>query len=120
MNIVLWILQILLGLLFLFAGVSKFFISADELAKNMPSMSMGFLYFIGVCEALGGIGLIVPWATGILPKLTTIAAVGLVIIMIGATIITAMGPMAVTAVFPAVIGVFCSFIAYRRGLSSAN
>lgn len=115
MNIFLWIVQILLGLLFLFAGVSKFLMPAEEMAKSMPTyLSVGFIYFIGICEILGGIGLIVPWATGILPKLTPLAAVGLLIIMIGATVVTAMGPMAATAAIPAVFAVLCGLIAYGR------
>ena len=115
MNIVLWIVQIFLGLLFLFAGASKFFMSADDLAKNMPSMSMGFLYFIGVCEFLGGIGLIVPWATKIKPWLTPLAAVLLASIMIGAVVVTA--PMGVkNAIFPAIAGLLLVFVAWgRRG-----
>lgn len=120
MNIVLWILQVLLGLLFMFAGVSKFLMPADEMAKNMPPfLSIGFIYFIGVCETLGGIGLIVPWATGIMPKLTPIAAAGLVIIMIGATVVTLMSPMAATAVFPAIVGLMCGFVAYKRSRSTS-
>jgi uncharacterized membrane protein YphA (DoxX/SURF4 family) len=115
MNIVLWIIQVLLGLLFLFAGASKFFMSADDLAQNMPSMSMGFLHFIGVCEALGGIGLIIPWVTKIKPILSPVAAVGLLIIMIGAVVVTA--PMGIkNAVFPAIIGLLLAFVAWgRRG-----
>lgn len=121
MNIFLWIVQILLGLLFLFAGVSKFLMPAEEMAKNMPAyLSIGFIYFIGACEVLGGIGLIVPWATGIMPKLTPLAALGLLIIMIGATVITAMGPMAATAAIPAIVGILCAFIAYGRRQDSVT
>lgn len=116
MNIVLWILQVLLALFFLFAGISKFLMPADELAKNMPSyLSVGFIYFIGVCETLGGIGLVVPWVTKIKPGLTPLAAVCLVIIMIGATVVSL--PMGVgPALIPAITGVVLAFIAWgRRG-----
>ena len=118
MNILLWVLQVLLALLFLFAGVSKFLMPADEMAKNMPSyLSVNFIYFIGVCEILGGIGLIVPWATRIMPKLTPIAAAGLIIIMIGAVVVTA--PMGLgNAVVPVIVGILLSLIAYGRGLKS--
>jgi putative oxidoreductase len=68
MNIILWVLQILLALLFMLAGVSKFLTPADEMAKDMPSfLSINFIYFIGVCEILGSIGLVVPWLTKIKP-----------------------------------------------------
>jgi uncharacterized membrane protein YphA (DoxX/SURF4 family) len=114
MNIALWILQVLLALLYLMSGVMKFTMSADDMAKNMPPhMSVGFIYFIGICEILGGIGLIVPWATGIMPKLTPIAAIGLVIIMIGATVVSLpMGPQ--FAAIPAVAGILCAIVAYGR------
>lgn len=118
MNILLWVLQVLLALLFLFAGVSKFLMPADEMAKNMPSyLSVNFIYFIGVCEILGGIGLIVPWATRIMPKLTPVAAAGLIIIMIGAVVVTA--PMGLgNAVVPVIVGILLAMIAYGRGLKS--
>ena len=112
MNIVLWIFQILLALLFLFAGVSKFLMPADEMAKNIPPfMSPGFIYFIGVCEILGGIGLIVPWLTGIKRGLTPLAAALLVIIMIGAVVV---GPIDAKALIPAVTGLLCAFVAWGR------
>jgi len=114
MNILLWIVQILLALLFLFAGTSKFLIPAEEMAKNMPSyMSIGFVYFIGVCEILGGIGLVVPWATKIKPWLTPLAATCLLIIMIGATVVSVPQGLG-AAMFPAVTGVLCAFVALRR------
>ena len=114
MNIVLWIVQIILGLLFLFAGISKFFMPADEIAKNMPPfLSIGFIYFIGVCEILGGIGLVVPWLTKIKPGLTPLAAALLFLIMLGATGVSAMGGITL-AVFPAVIGLLCGFVAWGR------
>jgi uncharacterized membrane protein len=112
MNILLWILQILLGLLFLFSGVSKFLIPADEMAKNIPPyLSLNFIYFIGVCEALGGVGLILPWATGIMRWLTPLAAGLLVIIMIGAV---AVSPKDAKLLIPAVTGVLCTFVAWSR------
>jgi uncharacterized membrane protein YphA (DoxX/SURF4 family) len=114
MNIILWIFQVILALLFLFAGASKFMMSSEEMAANLPpSLSANFIYFIGVCEILGGIGVVVPWATGIMPKLTPIAAVCLLIIMIGATVMTlSMGPQYVLV--PAVAGIMCAFVAYGR------
>lgn len=114
MNIILWIVQILLALLFLFAGVSKFLMSADEMTRNMPPfLSLSFIYFIGVCEILGGIGLVVPWATGIKPSLTPLAAILLFIIMIGAVFVAAMGGIAM-AIFPAVAGLLLAFVAWGR------
>jgi len=55
MNILLWIIQVLLALLFLFAGIAKFVMPLDQIP--LPAL---FLKFIGVCEVLGGLGLILP------------------------------------------------------------
>ena len=61
MNIILWILQVLLGLLFVFSGVMKFVMSVEQMNEQAPIVLPGiFLHFIGVCEILGGIGLILP------------------------------------------------------------
>jgi uncharacterized membrane protein len=111
----LWILQGLLAALFLFAGVSKFVMPAEELTKGMPDwLSISFLHFIGVCEALGGIGLILPALLRIKPGLTPLAAAGLVIIMIGATAVTLMtGPVA-PALIPLVTGLLVAFVGYGR------
>ena len=115
MNILLWIVQILLGLLFLFSGVMKFVMPYSEMIKDQTIVfPHWFFLFIGVCEILGGIGLVVPWLTKIRPSLTPLAASLLIIIMVGATVITAMGPMAPMAAIPAVVGLLCAFVAWGR------
>ncbi len=114
MNIVLWIVQIILALLFLFAGVSKFLMPPDEMAKDMPPfLSIGFIYFIGVCEVLGGLGLVLPWALNVKPGLTPLSATLLFIIMVGAVFISAPGGIAM-AFFPALVGLLCAFVAWGR------
>lgn len=88
MNIALWIVQILLGLMFIMFGSIKAF-QYDKAKESLPWMkkySKGFVTFIGITELLGGLGLIVPHATGIAPILTPIAAVGLALVMIFAAI----------------------------------
>ena len=114
MNIALWIVQILLALLFLFAGATKFIMPADEMAKNMPPyLSISFIYFIGVCEILGGIGLILPWALKKMPGLTPLAATLLFVIMIGAVAVSV--PMGLAmAILPAVAGILLAFVAWGR------
>ena len=112
MNNLLWLLQILPALLFLFSGIVKFVIPADDIAKDLPPyLSMGFIYFIAVAEILGGIGLVVPWLTKIKPWLTPLAAAGLVIIMIGAV---AISPLDTKALIPASVGLLCVLVAYGR------
>jgi len=73
-----------------------------------------FLHFIGVCEVLGALGLMLPWLTRIRPCLTPLAAAGLVIIMIGATVTTLTTGSIATALIPLVVGVLAAFIAYGR------
>lgn len=115
MNIALWIVQALLGLLFLFAGGVKLITPIEELTKQMPLALPGwFLRFTGVVEVLGAIGLILPWLLHIRPGLTPLAAAGLVIVMIGATVYSVAAGDFVTVVFPVVVGFLCAFVAYGR------
>ena len=120
MNILLWIVQILLALLFLFAGGTKLFIPADVLQQNAPPnairFSEMFLKFIGVLEVLGALGLLLPGITRIRKGLTSLAALGLLILMIGAVVVVVMGEGAKAAIVPAVVGLLCAFVAYGRGV----
>lgn len=114
MNRVLWVVQFLLAALFMFAGVMKFVMPVEEMTKQMPSMSGGFLHFIGAAEVLGGIGLVVPWLTRIRPALTPLAAGCLFLIMVGAVWTTAStGPLSMAAL-PFVTGLLCAFVAWGR------
>jgi uncharacterized membrane protein YphA (DoxX/SURF4 family) len=113
MNIALWIVQALLAALFLFAGGTKLVLPIDEMTKQMPMPGL-FLRFIGVCEVLGALGLILPGLTSIRTGLTPLAAVGLVLIMIGATVVTLMTGEIAMSLFPLVVGIFAAFVAYGR------
>src|SRR6476660_4882421 len=120
MNMVLWIIQILLALLFLFSGGMKLVIPADQLqAQAPPTMihfSNLFMKFIGVCEVLGGLGLVLPGLLRIGKNLTALAAVGLTIIMIGAVVVSVMGMGIGAGVIPFITGLLCAFVAYERGV----
>jgi len=114
MNILLWIIQSLLSLLFLFAGVMKFLMPVADMQKGSPVVFPGwFFHFIGVCEILGGLGLILPVLLRIKPGLTPLAATGLGIITLGATIITAMMGISL-AVLPFVVCLLSFFVAFGR------
>jgi len=117
LSIVLWIVQVLLALLFIFSGAMKLVLPLEKLAGPPGSVVLpgAFVRFIGVAELLGGIGLILPALLRIKAGLTPLAAAGLVIIMIGAVAVTLMGPMgAGMAVIPAVTGLLAGFVAYGR------
>ena len=114
-NRALWILQVLLAALFLFAGVTKFSMSAEQMNEGSPVPLPGwFLRFIGACEILGAIGLVLPGALGIKPGLTPLAAVGLIILMIGAVVIPLVGGTVLPALFPLIVGVLLALVAYGR------
>ena len=89
MNTVLWILQGLLAFVFVASGGMKVVRTKAQL-KAMPQMgwaddfSEPQIKAIGLVEVIGAVGLVLPWALGILPILTPIAAAGLAVIMGGA------------------------------------
>jgi len=113
MNVVLWIIQVLLALLFLFAGGVKLVLPIEEMTKQIAMPGL-FLRFLGVVEVLGGLGLILPGLFRIKTWLTPLAAAGLVIIMIGATVISLrIGPVG-PAMIPLVTGLLAAFVAYGR------
>lgn len=118
MNILLWIIQILLALLFLFAGGTKLVISTETLesmaSPNAIALPGWFIKFIGVCEVLGALGLILPGVLRRQQHLIALAAVGLLIIMIGAVVVTTMGDGFKMAITPLVVGLLCAFVAYGR------
>ena len=109
----LWVAQTLLALLFLFAGVMKLVLPLDQMTGPVELPGF-FLRFIGVAETLGALGLILPGLLGIRPGLTPLAAAGLVVIMIGATVVTVAGGDVAMAGIPAVIGLLAAFVAYGR------
>lgn len=113
-NRALWAVQILFALLFIFAGSMKFIMPADKMQQGPVVFPLDFLYFIGVCEVLGGLGLILPGVTRIATFLTPLAAGGLTIIMIGAATVTVIGMGVAPAIFPAVVGIGTAWIAFSR------
>jgi uncharacterized membrane protein YphA (DoxX/SURF4 family) len=109
----LWTAQVLLALTFLFAGGMKLVAPAEMLKGPVP-LPVLFLRFIGLCETLGAIGLILPSVTRIKPWLTPLAASGLIVIMIGATAITLIGGQFGPALVPLVVGSLAVFVANGR------
>jgi uncharacterized membrane protein YphA (DoxX/SURF4 family) len=115
MTYALWIVQGLLALTFLFTGGMKLVLPIEEMTKQMRLPLPGlFLQFIGVAEVVGAIGLILPGLLRIRPGLTPLAAAGLVIIMIGATVLTLAGGDVAPALIPLVVGLLAAFVAYGR------
>lgn len=83
-NVALWILQVLVGGMFLAVGLMKTFTPIEELAKTVPLAGdlPALIRFIGISELLGAIGLLLPGILRIRPRLTILAASGLAIVMV--------------------------------------
>lgn len=115
MNIALWIIQILLAALFLFAGGMKLVLPLEQLsAPGQVALPLWFLRFIGTCEVLGAMGLVLPGVFRIRKGLTPLAACGLIGIMIGAVVVTLIGGLPLPAVISVVVGLLAAFVAYGR------
>ncbi|MFK7980701.1 MAG: DoxX family protein [Saprospiraceae bacterium] len=85
LNIGLWVLQVLLGLMFIAAGAMKASQPIEAMVADMPwvtSTPLELVRFIGVSELLGGLGLILPSLLRIKPNLTVLAAIGLAVVML--------------------------------------
>jgi len=117
LNIALWVVQALLALAYLAAGIQKTFLSFDTLARTIfwtVYVPHPLVRFIGVSELLGSVGLIVPAATRIRPQLTILAATGLTLIMASASIMHAL--RGETIALPTTITLFVldAFVMYGR------
>ena len=112
-----WAVQVLVAASFLVAGATKLSQPKEKLVNNMAwveDFSQGTVRLIGALEALGAIGVVLPALTGIAPWLTPLAALGLVLLMIGAALThlrrTEYGNIAMNAV----LLVLAAFVAYGR------
>jgi len=84
-NIILWAAQGLIAAMFLMAGSMKLTQPIAELATSLPwvkEVPEMLVRLIGLSEVLGGLGLILPAALRIRPKLTNLAAIGLIVVMV--------------------------------------
>ena len=113
-NRLLWAAQIAVALLFIFAGSMKFIMPAAKLQQGPLVLPIAFIHFIGVCECLGALGLVLPGVLRFQTWLTPLAAAGLTIIMIGATVVTVLAMGAAAAILPAVVGTITVVIALGR------
>jgi len=112
LNVVLWIAQVILFCMFMFAGGFK-------LAKPMLGVEQGHLpyalvIFIGICEVAGALGVVLPGLTRIKPGLVPLAALGLSIIMILATLLHLSRGEASHAVVPIILLAIALFVAWGR------
>src|SRR4051794_40531489 len=112
-NVGLWLVQGVLAALFLFAGGMKLITPTEALSLLSPFPGE-FIKFIGACEVLGAVGLVLPLALGIRRELTPLAAAGLAIIVVGATVSTLAIGGGALALIDVVIGVLAATVVYGR------
>lgn len=116
MNIVLWILQVLLGVYFLFVGVNHFIVPPGLPGPMswMYELPTGLHYFSGTAEILASLGLILPGLTKIQTRLTPLAGTGLVLVMIGAMVWHVQRGEVVNIFLNLILAILAGFVAYGR------
>jgi hypothetical protein len=123
MNTALWTLQVFWGVFFCFTGFGKIMCYRPDVwnhALHQPvawfsAVPQGLFVFIGLCEFLGGVGLLLPSLTGVKPKLTPLAAFGLTLVMIlAAAFHIVRGEFSFFLSINLVLGGGAAFIAYGR------
>lgn len=114
MKYALWTSQVLLALLFLVMGGMKLVLPGESLTEQMPFFPELFIRFIAICEVLGALGMVLPGLFHTHTELTPLAAAGLFIIMVGATVATSMTMGVSMTVLPVIAGLMAAFVAYGR------
>jgi putative oxidoreductase len=114
MNIVLWILQLLLAAAFFAHGLLFLSPPPDIAALMNASLPRWFQLFLGVAEILAAVGLTLPGLTRVMPWLVTWAAVGIMIVMVGATIYHVVRNEISSAFITLLLLVMATFVAYMR------
>ncbi|MQA82818.1 MAG: DoxX family protein [Streptosporangiales bacterium] len=114
MKVMVWIVSALLALAFLFIGGTKVFTPTDVMEQMSEGVPVIMLRIAGLAEMVGAVGLILPAATRIAPVLTPIAASGLVVVMVGASIINVIIGFYPTAAQTVVLGLLAAFVAWAR------
>ncbi len=120
MGTFLWVLQWVLALMFLMAGVMKMMRPKEKLAEKMGwvnDFSSGAVKTIGMIEVLAAIGLVVPPLVGVAPDLTAAAAAGLVLLMIGAARVHLRRNEPQMVAINTVLGVMALVVAWGRFIS---
>jgi putative oxidoreductase len=114
MNVVLWILQVLLALAFFAHGLLVLMPPPDIAAQMLAALPRGFWLFLSVAEILAAVGITLPGLTRILPGLVTWAAVGIMFVMISATIWHIVRGEISSAGITLILLAMATFVAYMR------
>jgi uncharacterized membrane protein YphA (DoxX/SURF4 family) len=114
MNILLWVLQVLLALVFFAHGMLVLMPPPDIQAQMYAALPPWFWVFLGVAEVAAAVGIILPGATRILPGLVTAAAAGITFVMVAATLWHVVRGEISSAVITLVLLVIAAFVTYMR------
>ena len=118
MNLILWIAAAVLAVAFLAAGAMKLTQPKEKLAQSGMSWTEDFspdaIKAIGALEVLAAIGLILPAALDVVPDLVPVAAVGLVVLMLGAVVTHLRRKESQMVVVNVVLIALAAFVAWGR------
>lgn len=114
MNKLLWVLQVLLALAFLAHGIMLIAPPPDIAVKMNEFLPRWFQLFLGVAEVLAAVGLTLPGLTRIQPKVVPAAALGVVIVMVSATVLHATRGEYSSAATTFVLLLLAAFVAHGR------
>jgi putative oxidoreductase len=114
MNIVLWIVQVLLAAAFLAHGLMLLSPSAEIAALLNASLPRWFQVFLGIAEVFAAIGITLPGLTRVMPWLVVWAAVGIMIVMVSATIYHVVRGEISSAAITLMLLAMATYVAYMR------
>lgn len=114
MKIVVWTVSVLLAVVFLAAGGMKVLTATADLQQSSGGVPIALMRIAGTAEILGALGLVLPAVTRIAPALTPIAAGGLVVVMVGATITNIVTGAYGAVPMTVVLGLVAAFVAWAR------
>jgi hypothetical protein len=114
MNIALWVLQVLLAAAFLAHGLLLLFPPPDIAAQMLAELPRWFWLFLGVAEVAAAVGITLPGVARVMPRLVPAAAVGIVIVMISATVWHLVRAEWSSAVITFVLLLMATYVAYMR------
>lgn len=114
MNALLWTVQVALAAAFLAHGVMFLAPPPDVAALMNASLPRWFQVFLGIAEVLAAVGLTLPGVTRVLPWLIVWAAVGVMIVMVSATIYHFARGEISSGVVTLVLLALAAFVAYAR------
>ena len=118
MNLALWIVAIVLAAVFAASGLMKLLVPKEKLVNVGQGWAQDFsatsIRLIGVAEVLGAAGLILPAVTHIAPILVPLAAIGLVLVMVGAAVVHARRKETMNIAVNVVLLALAVFVAWGR------